>query len=67
MFYVLSDILQTLKSVSSHRINKLAGVKGQHVWENESFDRAIRSERDLNESFHYICRNPLVCRRRPGR
>jgi len=58
VFYELSDILQTLKSVSSHRINKLAGVKGQRIWENESFDRVIRSERDLEEKFHYICRNP---------
>jgi alanyl-tRNA synthetase/REP element-mobilizing transposase RayT len=57
-FYALDDILQTLKSVSSHRINKLAGVKGQRVWENESFDRVIRSEHDLEEKFHYICRNP---------
>jgi len=58
VFYTLSDILQTLKSVSSHRINKAAGVKGQRVWENESFDRLIRSEHDLEEKFHYICRNP---------
>ena len=56
-FYALDEILQTLKSVSSHRINKLAGVKGQRVWENESFDRVIRSEHDLEEKFHYICRN----------
>ena len=59
VFYALSQILQTLKSVSSHRINKLADVKGQRVWENESFDRVIRSEHDLEEKFHYICRNPL--------
>jgi alanyl-tRNA synthetase/REP element-mobilizing transposase RayT len=58
VFYAIRDILQTLKSVSSHRINKLAGVKGERVWENESFDRVIRSERDLEEKFHYICRNP---------
>ena len=58
VFYALSDILQTLKSVSSHRINKFAGAKGQRVWESESFDRVIRSERDLEEKFHYICRNP---------
>ena len=57
-FYALDEILQTLKSVSSHRINKLADVKGQRVWENESFDRVIRSEHDLEEKFHYICRNP---------
>ena len=33
-------------------------MKGQRVWENESFDRVIRSEHDLEEKFHYICRNP---------
>ena len=59
VFYALSQILQTLKSVSSHRINKLADVKGHRVWENESFDRVIRSEHDLEEKFHYVCRNPL--------
>ncbi|PYJ01279.1 MAG: hypothetical protein DMF00_05455 [Verrucomicrobia bacterium] len=58
VFYALSETLQTLKSVSSHRINKVAGVKGQRIWENESFDRVIRSEGDLEEKFHYICRNP---------
>ena len=58
VFHALSDILQTLKSVSSHRVNKAAEAKGQRVWENESFDRVIRSENDLEEKFHYICRNP---------
>ncbi|HEY6111152.1 MAG TPA: alanine--tRNA ligase-related protein, partial [Chthoniobacterales bacterium] len=58
VFYALADILQTLKSVSSHRMNKLAGLKGRRVWENESFDRVIRSEKDLEEKFHYVCRNP---------
>jgi alanyl-tRNA synthetase/REP element-mobilizing transposase RayT len=58
VFYGLADILQTMKSVSSHRINKLAGMKGQRVWENESYDRVIRSQHDLEEKFHYICRNP---------
>src|SRR5439155_13944667 len=27
-------------------------------WEQEWFDRLIRSERDLHEKFHYIMRNP---------
>ncbi|HEX5176099.1 MAG TPA: alanine--tRNA ligase-related protein, partial [Chthoniobacteraceae bacterium] len=58
IFYGLPEILQTLKNVSSHRINKAAGTKGHRVWENESFDRLIRSERDFVEKFEYICRNP---------
>ena len=47
-----------MKSVSSHRVNKAAGTKRARVWENESFDRLIRSERDFEEKFDYICRNP---------
>ena len=58
VFHGLAETLQTLKSVSSHRINKAAGSKGSRVWENESFDRLIRSESDLEEKFEYICRNP---------
>ncbi|MDQ2868031.1 MAG: alanine--tRNA ligase [Verrucomicrobiota bacterium] len=57
-FFSLGEVLQTLKSVSSHRINKASGEKGAQVWENESFDRVVRSDRDLEEKFHYICRNP---------
>ncbi len=57
-FFSLGEVLQTLKSVSSHRINKAADRKGERVWENESFDRVIRSQADLEEKFHYICRNP---------
>jgi alanyl-tRNA synthetase len=56
-FHSLTEILQSIKSVSAHRINKLRGSEGS-VWEKESFDRLIRSESDLQEKFSYICRNP---------
>jgi alanyl-tRNA synthetase/REP element-mobilizing transposase RayT len=58
VFYTLAEILQTLKSVSAHRINKDANTKGQIVWEKESFDRMIRGDSDLEEKFLYICNNP---------
>ncbi|MFL6516029.1 MAG: transposase [Chthoniobacterales bacterium] len=56
-FWSLAKILHGIKSTSSHRINKLRRVSGT-VLEGESFDRLIRSERDLQEKFRYICRNP---------
>ena len=56
-FYSLTELLQSIKSVAAHRINKLRGGEGS-VWEAESFDRLIRSESDLQEKFSYICRNP---------
>jgi alanyl-tRNA synthetase/REP element-mobilizing transposase RayT len=56
-FYSLSELLQNIKSVSAHRVNASRGESGP-VWEQESFDRLIRSESDLQEKFVYICKNP---------
>ncbi len=58
VFFSLSEILQGIKSTTAHRINTAGKVTGAHVWEKESFDRLIRSDSDLEEKFHYICRNP---------
>ena len=58
IFYPLGEILHGIKSTTAHKINKAANVKGVHVWVEESFDRLIRSDADLEEKFHYICRNP---------
>ena len=57
VFWSLTEILHGIKSTTAHRINKAAGREGS-VWEKESFDRLIRTETDLEEKFHYICRNP---------
>ena len=57
VFWSLSDILQGIKSASAHNINKASGQEGV-VWEKESMDRIIRGQSDMEEKFHYICRNP---------
>jgi RecG-like helicase/REP element-mobilizing transposase RayT len=57
IFYSLTEILHTLKSFTAHQINKMEKSTGE-VWETESFDRLIRSQRDLEEKFHYIMHNP---------
>ncbi len=57
VFWSLSEILQGIKSASAHHINLVSGQHG-HVWEKESMDRMIRGESDMEEKFHYICRNP---------
>ncbi|MEY2438673.1 MAG: 5-methyltetrahydrofolate--homocysteine methyltransferase, partial [Verrucomicrobiota bacterium] len=57
LFWTLQEIMHSLKSFTAHEINKAEGSKGP-VWEEESFDRLIRSESDLHEKFRYICRNP---------
>jgi alanyl-tRNA synthetase len=57
IFWPLVELLHSIKSFTAHEINKLEKTTGQ-VWENESFDRMIRGDADLEEKFQYICRNP---------
>jgi alanyl-tRNA synthetase len=57
VFWPLAELLHSIKSFTAHEVNKSEGKSGQ-VWENESFDRMIRGDADLEEKFHYICRNP---------
>jgi REP element-mobilizing transposase RayT len=57
VFWPIAELMQSVKSVTAHEINKLQNTSGP-VWEKESFDRLIRSDSDLQEKFHYILRNP---------
>jgi RecG-like helicase/REP element-mobilizing transposase RayT len=56
-FWPLSELLHSIKSFSAHGINEIENKIGS-VWGKERFDRYIRSDRDLEEKFHYILRNP---------
>ena len=55
--YSLSEILHGIKSFSAHEVNKVMQRHGP-VWQQESFDRLIRSETDLHEKWDYIWNNP---------
>jgi alanyl-tRNA synthetase/REP element-mobilizing transposase RayT len=57
VFWSLTELLHSMKSFTAHEINKVENTSGG-VWEKESFDRMMRSAADLEEKFHYICRNP---------
>jgi putative transposase len=57
IFWNVSELTHSVKSFTAHEINKLEHSRGA-VWEEEVFDRYIRSESDLHEKFRYICRNP---------
>ena len=56
--FPLVGILQCLKGVTAHRINKLLHISGP-VWEEESFDHVLRSEESLKEKARYIQQNPV--------
>jgi len=57
IFWSLSELMQSLKSFTAHEINKAERTSGS-VWEKERFDRYVRSDRDLEEKFQYVLRNP---------
>lgn len=57
-WYRLEQITKAIKGVSSHRINELIGTKGT-VWQEESFDRIVRDEKEFIEKWNYIRNNPV--------
>ncbi len=57
VFHTLASILHSIKSYSAHQISKQKHLAAP-VWEKESFDRLMRSEEELQESFLYILANP---------
>jgi putative transposase len=58
VWYDLSDILKGLKGASSRRINQLLGSKGA-VWQQESYDRIIRDDREYEDTVQYLLDNPV--------
>jgi valyl-tRNA synthetase len=58
-WYRLVDLMQSIKSFSAHAINKIRGREGK-VWQQESFDRIIRDEPELEDKWNYIRKNPVT-------
>jgi|SRR5208337_740315 len=56
--FSIPEIMQEIKSVSAHRINKETGHVGR-VWQEESFDRALRREEGLLPRIQYMLDNPV--------
>jgi REP element-mobilizing transposase RayT len=60
-FWSIAKLAHSWKSFTAHEINRIEGWTGP-LWEEETFDRFIRTERDLWEKFEYIRRNPYEAR-----
>ena len=57
-WHSLAEILHSIKSFSAHAIAKHRGSPGP-VWQDESFDRRIRSIEEFTEKLQYIAQNPV--------
>ncbi len=58
VFYSLTEITHSIKSFTAHGINELEKTEGS-VWLKESFDRLMRSDREADEKYDYILKNPV--------
>jgi REP element-mobilizing transposase RayT len=56
--YSLAEIMDAVKGVSAHRVNKALGRKGR-VWQPESFDHVLRSSENLDAKISYLLDNPV--------
>ncbi len=54
----IAEIMQAIKGASAHKINRALGTRGK-VWEEESFDRALRPEESIGDKIEYILGNPV--------
>ncbi len=57
-YYGLAEIMGGIKGASAHSINKLLSRRGP-VWQDESFDRVLRSDENVRQKAEYICGNPV--------
>lgn len=54
----LVDIMKAIKGASAHKINRRVGNHGA-IWQEESFDRIVRSSESLDAKIAYILENPV--------
>ncbi|MGA9508743.1 MAG: transposase [Candidatus Sulfotelmatobacter sp.] len=54
----LVDIMKAIKGASAHAINRHARHHGP-IWQEESFDRVVRSSESLDAKIAYILENPV--------
>ena len=51
-------IMHSLKSYTAGRCNRLLGLRG-HFWQDESYDRCVRDEGELERIIEYVESNPV--------
>jgi REP element-mobilizing transposase RayT len=55
----LPQMMRSLKSITARRANALMGVTGKSFWQEESYDRLVRDEREFERIRFYIENNPV--------
>jgi putative transposase len=55
----LPQMMKSLKSITAKRANQLLGLTGKPFWQEESYDRLVRDDREFERIWSYIENNPV--------
>jgi REP element-mobilizing transposase RayT len=55
----LPTLTKSLKGVTSERANLILAMTGSCIWQEESYDRLVRNEREFEKIQSYIEENPV--------
>jgi REP element-mobilizing transposase RayT len=56
---LVSQLMQSLKRFSARECNRVLGLTGQPFWQDESYDRQVRDDREFARIASYIEMNPV--------
>ncbi|MDY3562426.1 transposase [Gemmata sp. JC673] len=57
-FYSLPELTKSVKGYSARAINRRQG-RSEALWQDEGYDRIVRNDRELEETWGYIRFNPV--------
>jgi putative transposase len=55
----VSKVMQSLKRFTAREGNSILGLTGQPFWQDESYDRLVRDDREFEKIAAYIEKNPV--------
>jgi putative transposase len=55
----LPQLTKSLKGITAKRANTMLALTGTHFWQDESFDRVVRDDREIGKIKNYIEQNPV--------
>jgi hypothetical protein len=55
----LPKLMKSLKCITAKRANEMLGFTGNSFWQEESYDRLVRDQREFEKIRSYIEENPV--------
>ncbi len=55
----VAEVMQSLKRFTARQANRILGLTGSPFWQDESYDRLVRSDDEFDRIARYIEMNPV--------